>query len=176
MFDGIRAEEYALDSLRQRIGCISQSTLLMASTIRENICYGNPDATDAEIERAAMVAGIYDFITSLPDKFDSHVGEKGVNLSEGQKQRISIARALLKEPDILIMDEPTASLDKLVENSIFDALPDEVEGKTLFIATHRLSTIQRADRILLLKNKHLAAFGTHAELIQHDPYYRSLMG
>jgi len=176
LYDGVPAEEFALDSLRQRIGYISQSALLMASTMRENICYGNPDATDAEVERAARVAGIYEFITSLPLKFDSPVGEKGVNLSEGQKQRIAIARALLKEPDILIMDEPTASLDTLVEKSIFDALPAEIEGKTLFIAAHRLSTIQRADRILLLKDKHLAAFGTHAELLNHDPYYRSLVG
>ncbi|HPC06753.1 MAG TPA: ABC transporter ATP-binding protein, partial [Anaerolineaceae bacterium] len=176
LYDGIPAEDFALDSLRQRIGYISQSTLLMASTIRENICYGNPGASEAEIERAARVAGIYDFINSLPDKFGSHVGEKGVNLSEGQKQRIAIARALLKEPDILIMDEPTASLDTVVEKSIFDALPAEIEGKTLFIAAHRLSTIQRADRILLLKDKHLAAGGTHAELSQADPYYRSLVG
>jgi len=176
LYDGIPAEDFALDSLRQRIGYISQSTLLIASTIRENICYGNPGASEAEIERAARVAGIYDFINSLPDKFGSHVGEKGVNLSEGQKQRIAIARALLKEPDILIMDEPTASLDTVVEKSIFDALPAEIEGKTLFIAAHRLSTIQRADRILLLKDKHLAAGGTHAELSQADPYYRSLVG
>lgn len=176
LYDGIPAGEYALDSLRQRIGYISQSTLLLASTIRENICYGNPGASEAEIERAARVAGIYDFINSLPDKFGSHVGEKGVNLSEGQKQRIAIARALLKEPDILIMDEPTASLDTVVEKSIFDALPAEIEGKTLFIAAHRLSTIQRADRILLLKDKHLAAVGTHAELSQANPYYRSLVG
>ncbi|MBP8857579.1 MAG: ABC transporter ATP-binding protein [Anaerolineaceae bacterium] len=176
LYDGIPAEDFALDSLRQRIGYLSQSTLLMASTIRENICYGNPGASEAEIERAARVAGIYDFINSLPDKFGSHVGEKGVNLSEGQKQRIAIARALLKEPDILIMDEPTASLDTVVEKSIFDALPAEIEGKTLFIAAHRLSTIQRADRILLLKDKHLAAVGTHAELSQADPYYRSLVG
>lgn len=176
LYDGIPAEEFALDSLRQRIGYISQSTLLMASTIRENICYGNPDASEAEIERAARVAGIYDFITSLPDKFGSHVGEKGVNLSEGQKQRIAIARALLKEPDILIMDEPTASLDAVVERSIFDALPEAVTGKTLFIAAHRLSTIQRADRVLLLKDKHLDAFGTHAELIGTNPFYRSLVG
>ncbi|HQN04660.1 MAG TPA: ABC transporter ATP-binding protein [Anaerolineaceae bacterium] len=176
LYDGIPAEDFALDSLRQRIGYISQSTLLMASTIRENICYGNPGASEAEIERAARVAGIYDFINSLPDKFGSHVGEKGVNLSEGQKQRIAIARALLKEPDILIMDEPTASLDTVVEKSIFDALPAEIEGKTLFIAAHRLSTIQRADRILLLKDKHLVAGGTHAELSQADPYYRSLVG
>lgn len=176
LYDGIPAGEYALDSLRQRIGYISQSALLMASTIRENIAYGNSGASDAEIERAARVAGIYDFIASLPQKFDTPVGEKGVNLSEGQKQRIAIARALLKEPDILIMDEPTASLDAVVERSIFDALPEAVTGKTLFIAAHRLSTIQRADRILLLKDKHLAALGTHVELSQADPYYRSLVG
>lgn len=141
LYDGIPAGEFTFDSLRQQIGYISQSALLMASTIRENITYDNPGASDAEIEQAARVAGIFDFITSLPQKSDSPVGEKGVNLSEGQKQRIAIARALLKEPDILIMDEPTASLDAVVERSIFDALPEAVTGKTLFIAAHRLSTI-----------------------------------
>jgi subfamily B ATP-binding cassette protein MsbA len=174
LYDDIPATEYALDSLRQRIGYVSQSTLLMGGTIRENLCYGNPDATQAEIERAVKVAGIHDFINSLPENYASRVGEKGVNLSDGQKQRISIARALIKDPDILIMDEPTSALDGLVERSIFAALPEEVIGKTLFIAAHRLSTIQQADRILVLNDKHLVGFGTHRELIESNTYYRSL--
>lgn len=173
-YDGIPAQDYELNSLRQRIGYVSQSTLLMAGTVRENLCYSNVEATDAEIERAVKVAGIHEFIMSLPEKYDSMVGEKGVNLSEGQKQRLSIARALIKDPDILIMDEPTSALDSLVEHSIFEALPEEVHGKTLFIAAHRLSTIQNADRILILKDRHLDGLGTHDELLVNNEYYRSL--
>ena len=128
----------------------------------------------AEIEQAARVAGIHDFITSLPDQYDSVVGEKGVNLSEGQKQRLSIARALIKDADILILDEPTASLDSLVERSILEALPDEIRGKTLFIVSHRFSTVRNTDRILLLDDLHTLQVGTHAELSLQSEYYRSL--
>jgi ABC-type multidrug transport system fused ATPase/permease subunit len=105
---------------------------------------------------------------------DSRIGEKGVNLSEGQKQRISIARALIKDPDILIMDEPTSALDSLLEKSIFEALPYEVEGKTLIVAAHRLSTIQNADRIIILKDRHITGIGTHQELLETNEYYRRL--
>lgn len=174
LFDGIDAGEYKLESLRRRIGYVSQSTEMMAGKLREILCYGNPDATEAEMLHAARVAGIADFILALPQQFDSIVGENGVNLSEGQKQRLSIARALIKDPDILIMDEPTAALDSLVERSIFDALPREVKNKTLLIAAHRLSTIKRADKVLVLKDKHMAGFGTHAELAALDPYYHML--
>jgi len=174
LFDGKPADAYELKSLRQRIGVVSQANLLLAGTLRENLCYGNPDATEAEMLHAARVAGIADYILALPQQFDSVVGENGVNLSEGQKQRLSIARALIKDPDILIMDEPTAALDSLVEHSIFDALPREVKNKTLLIAAHRLSTIKRADKVLVLKDKHLIGFGTHADLAAVDPYYHML--
>lgn len=174
-FDGVEAGEYDLQSLRRRLGYVSQSTQMMAGTIREILNYGSEGATEEQLLHAAQVAGIADFILGLPGKFDSPVGEKGVNLSEGQKQRLSIARALIKDPDILIMDEPTAALDSIVERSIFDALPEEVKNKTLFIAAHRLSTIKRADRIIVLEDKHLVGFGTHEELISSDAYYRSLM-
>ncbi len=163
-YDGIPAGEYALDSLRRRIGYVSQATLLLAGTMRENLAYGNPQAGMAEIERAARVAGIHDFITSLPDQYDSVVGEKGVNLSEGQKQRLSIARALIRDADILILDEPTASLDSIVERSILEALPDEIRGKTLFIVSHRFSTVRNTDRILLLDDLHTLQVGTHARV------------
>jgi ATP-binding cassette subfamily B protein len=174
-FDGLPASEYEVGSLRQRIGYVSQSTLLLSGTISDNLCYGNPEASEKEVVRAARVAGIHDFIVSLPEGYDSPVGERGVNLSEGQKQRLAIARALIKAPDILVLDEPTSSLDSIVERSIFDALPTLVRDKTLFVVAHRLSTIQNSDRILLLNEKRLIAVGAHQQLLESNDYYRSLV-
>jgi ABC-type multidrug transport system fused ATPase/permease subunit len=174
-FDGLPAAEYEVGSLRQRIGYVSQSTLLLSGTISDNLRYGNPEASEKQVVRAARVAGIHDFIVSLPERYNSPVGERGVNLSEGQKQRLAIARALIKEPDILVLDEPTSALDSVVERSIFDALPTLVRDKTLFVVAHRLSTIQNSDRILLLNEKRLIAMGTHQELLESNDYYRSLV-
>lgn len=174
-YDGVAAGDYDLQSLRQRLGYVSQSTQLMAGTIREILLYGNPAAPDDELIHVAEVAGIYDFIRNLPDGFNTRISEQGVNLSEGQKQRLSIARALLRDPDVLIMDEPTSALDIALERSIFDALPLEITGKTLFIAAHRFSTVQHADRVLVLKDKHLVGFATHAELLNTSAYYRTLV-
>jgi len=174
-FDSLPASEYEVGSLRQRIGYVSQSTLLLSGTISDNLRYGNPEASEEQVARAARVAGIHDFIFSLPEGYNSPVGERGVNLSEGQKQRLAIARALIKDPDILVLDEPTSSLDSVVERSIFDALPTLVRDKTLFVVAHRLSTIQNSDRILLLNEKRLIAMGTHQELLESNDYYRSLV-
>lgn len=174
-FDDIPASEYNVGALRERIGYVAQNTLLLAGTIRENLCYGNPDASDAQITRAAQVAGIHDFIAGLPDRYDARLGERGVNLSEGQKQRLAIARALVKDPDIVILDEPTSALDSVIERSIFDALPEVVRGKTLFVVAHRLATIQNSDRILLLNENRLVDSGTHAQLLARNDYYRTLV-
>jgi subfamily B ATP-binding cassette protein MsbA len=174
-FDGLPASEYEVGSLRQRIGYVSQSTLLLSGTIADNLRYGNPDADQAQVVQAAGTAGIHDFIAGLPEGYDAPVGEGGVNLSEGQRQRLAIARALIKEPDILVLDEPTSALDSLVERSIFDSLPELVRDKTLFVVAHRLSTIQNSDRILLLNEKRLIAMGTHQELLATNDYYRSLV-
>jgi ABC-type multidrug transport system fused ATPase/permease subunit len=173
-FDGRPSNEYELNSLRRHIGYVSQSTLLLEGTVRENLIYGNPDASAAEVEQAAQVAGIHDFICGLPDGYETIVGERGVNFSEGQKQRLSIARALIKNPAILVMDEPTSSLDLLLEKSILDVLPTQVMRKTLFIATHRISTIRMADRIIVLNEKRLEDIGTHQELFSRNHYYQSL--
>ena len=174
-FDGLPLREYNLSSLRARIGYVSQSTQLLSGTIADNLRYGNPQASDDALERAARIAGIHDFILSLPEGYAASVNELGKNLSEGQKQRLSIARALVKDPDILVMDEPTSALDSLVEKSIFDLLPSALAGKTVFIVAHRLSTAQRCDRILLLQEKRLVAAGTHSELLASSAYYRSLV-
>jgi len=174
-FDGKSAGDYDVRSLRQRIGYVAQSPILLSGTMMENLRYGNPDAVDEQVMRACRVAGIHDFIVSLPEGYESEVGEKGVNLSEGQKQRLAIARALVKDPDILILDEPTASLDSLTEKSIFEALPRETRGKTLFVVAHRLSTVVDADRILILNGNRLVAEGSHSELLRSNDYYRELV-
>ena len=174
-FDGRPATDYKLHSLRQRIGYVSQSTLLLSGTIDANLRYGNPDAGDAQVIQAAKVAGIHDYIAGLPDGYQAVVGERGVNLSEGQKQRLAIARALIRNPDILVMDEPTSALDSVTEKSIFDALPRLIQNKTLFIVAHRLKTVQNADQILVLNEQRLVAVGTHRELMENNDYYRSLV-
>jgi len=174
-FDGRPASEYEVSSLRRRIGYVAQSTLLLSGTIMDNLRYGNPEASEEQVIRAAQAAGIHDFIVSLPEGYLAPVGERGVNLSEGQKQRLAIARALIKDPDILVLDEPTSALDSLVEKSIFEALPALVRNKTLFVVAHRLATIQHSDRILLLNENRLVAMGTHRSLLESNDFYRSLV-
>lgn len=174
-FDGQPASEYELGSLRRRIGYVAQSTLLLSGTIGENLRYGNPEANQAQVERAARAAGVHDFVLDLPKGYDALLGERGANLSEGQRQRLALARALIKDPDILILDEPTSALDSMIERSIFDALPALIRDKTLFVVAHRLSTVQDSDRILLLNEKRLVATGTHPHLLQTNSYYRSLV-
>ena len=174
LYDGKPAADYEIRSLRQRIGYVAQAPILMSGTILENLRYGNGDASMAEIVQACRVAGILEFIAGLPGGYDSEVGEKGVNLSEGQKQRLAIARALVKDPDILILDEPTASLDGLTEKSLLEALPRETRGKTLFVVAHRLSTVVDCDRILVLNENRLVAEGTHTELLCTNDTYRKL--
>jgi len=175
LFDGKPVSEYEVRSLRERIGYVSQSPLLLTGTVMENLRYGNVDAPENDVVRAAKVAGIHDFIAGLPAGYESEIGERGVNLSEGQKQRLSIARALVRDPDILILDEPTSALDSLTEQSVFRALPTLVRNKTLFVVAHRLCTIQDADRILLLNENRLEAIGTHESLLKGSEYYHSLV-
>jgi ABC-type multidrug transport system fused ATPase/permease subunit len=174
-FDGQPARDYELGSLRQRIGYVAQSTLLLSGSIMENLRYGNPEAREEEVSRAAKVAGIHDFIASLPERYETEIGEDGVKLSEGQKQRLALARAIVKDPDILVLDEPTSALDSQTEKTIFLSLPSVIENKTLFVVAHRLSTIMNADRIFLLDQNRLIAIGTHESLLQSNDYYRSIV-
>jgi len=155
---------------------VSQGTLLRSGTVMENLRYGNQDATDEEVMQAAEAANIHDFIVSLPAGYETEIGQNGVSLSEGQRQRLSIARALIKRPDILVLDEPSSALDNLTEKSIFRSLPFLVRNKTLFVVAHRLSTIEDSDRILLLNECRLVAVGTHQSLLETNAYYRSLYG
>jgi len=156
LFDEISADAYELASLRQRIGFVSQQSLLLSGSILDTLRYGNEDASMAAVVEAARVARIHSFVTSLPDAYHSRVGERGVNLSEGQKQRLALARALVKKPDILVLDEPSSALDDETERSIVAALPRVVRDKTLVTITHRPSTLEAVDTVWLLEDRHVS--------------------
>ncbi len=169
-FDGIASSEFNIRSLRRRIGYVSQVTCLQTGTIMENLKYGNSDATDDEVINATKIADIHDFIDSLPEKYSSIVDENGDNFSAGQKQRIAIARALVRNPDILIFDEPTSALDNVTEKSIYDALPESVKNKTTITVAHRMRTIKLSDKIILLRKGEPPLIGNHKELMHHKDY------
>jgi len=172
--DDYDVRDIKLGSLRQHIGMVLQDPILFSGTIRENILYGNTMATNDEIIHASQAANAYDFIMSLPNGFDTEVGERGSQLSAGQKQRITIARAFLKNPKILILDEATSSLDSESERLIQEAMGRLIVGRTTFIIAHRLSTVIHADRILVLSNGRIAQSGTHWELLEKSGLYHEL--
>ena len=147
-FDGRNASEYNVRSLRKRIGFVAQHTELLSGSILDNLKFGNDDASFDEVVKACKIADIHAYIESLPEKYDTLLAEDGVNFSEGQKQRMSIARAIVRAPDILIMDESTSTLDSRTESSICTLLPEAVKGKTLFTIAHRLNTVKSADKII----------------------------
>ena len=153
---------------------VTQDTYLFNGTIRENLRYAREDATQEEIEQACRVANIHDFITAQPDGYDTEVGNRGLKLSGGEKQRLSIARTLLKDPKILILDEATSALDSISEHAIQDALEAMLRGRTSLVIAHRLSTILKADRILVVANGKIAEQGTHEELLAAGGMYRQL--
>ena len=172
--DGVDVRKVALQELRSVIGLVPQEPLLFAGTIRDNLRYGNPEATDDAIVRAAREAHADEFISDLPGGYEALVGERGVTLSAGQRQRIAIARVLLKAPSILILDEASSALDAESEALVQDALERLMEGRTTLVIAHRLSTILRADRIVVLDQGEIAARGTHAELIGTSDLYARL--
>lgn len=174
IIDGHDVRDVKIKSLRRHIGMVLQDPVLFSGTIRENILYGNPSASEKEIIGATQAANAYDFIGSLPEGFETQVGERGTLLSGGQKQRITIARAFLKNPEILILDEATSSLDSQAEYLIQDAMARLVKGRTTFIIAHRLSTIIHADLIFVLAAGSIIESGTHEELLNKQSVYKNL--
>jgi ATP-binding cassette subfamily B protein len=174
LIDGVDVRDVTLDSLRGAIGIVSEETFLFSTTVRENIAYGAPWATDADVRRAAERAQAAEFIEALPDGYETTVGERGLTLSGGQRQRIAIARALLVDPRILILDDATASVDASTEARIKRALTEVMEGRTTIIIAHRLSTISLADRIVVLDQGRIVADGDAARLLDESPVFREI--
>lgn len=172
--DGVNINHYTRLSLRDHIGIVQQDTFLFTGTIKDNIAYGSPNATEEEIIRAAKAANIHEFIMSLPEQYDTFVGERGVMLSGGQKQRISISRVFLKNPPILILDEATSALDNATEVAIQSSLNELSEGRTTLVVAHRLSTIRHADKIAFISENKVQEIGTHDELLAKNGLYAKL--
>ena len=172
--DGNDIRNVSLESLRQNIGIVQQDVFLFSTSIRENIAYGNVGASQEQVERAAKVAQMHEFIESLPDGYDTEIVERGANLSGGQRQRMSIARAVLLDPPILILDDSTSSVDARTENLIRLAMESVMEGRTTFVIAHRLSTVHRADMIVVMQDGQIAERGTHQELLEADGLYKEI--
>ena len=172
LIDGIDVRELNLADLRHGIGLVFQESFLFSNTVAANIAFGHPDATRAQIEKAARIAAAHDFIMELPHGYDTVLGEGGNSLSGGQRQRLALARAILLEPAILLLDDPTAAIDAQTEQEIFTALDNAIAGRTTFIVAHRVSTLRRADLILVMENGRIVQRGTHAELLRVPGAYR----
>ncbi|MBA2364324.1 MAG: ABC transporter ATP-binding protein, partial [Chloroflexia bacterium] len=172
--DGRDVRDYTLKSLRDQIAVVPQDGMLFSGTIRENILYGKPEATVVDLEAAARAARIHDHIVSLPEGYDTSVGERGVTLSGGQRQRLAIARALVKDAPIVLLDEPTTGLDAESESLVMEALDRLLEGRTALVIAHRLATVRRADLILVLDEGRVVESGTHEDLLAAGGRYRAL--
>ncbi|MFH1671432.1 MAG: ATP-binding cassette domain-containing protein, partial [Candidatus Portnoybacteria bacterium] len=174
LIDNKDISEVSLESLRKNIAIVPQEVTLFNDTIKNNIRYGRPKATENEIIRASKAAHVHEFIQKFDKKYEQLVGERGIKLSTGQKQRVAIARAILRDPRILILDEATASLDSATEKLVQEALAGLVENRTTFVIAHRLSTIQKADLILVLEKGRIIESGDHQELISKGGVYKKL--
>jgi ATP-binding cassette subfamily B protein len=172
--DGVDVRDVQLQSLRRQIGIVLQDPLLFSASIRDNIAYGRLEASDDEVVAAARAARAHGFVVELPEAYDTLVGERGVTLSGGQRQRIAIARALLMDPRILILDDSTSSVDPHTEHLIQQALTELMQGRTTFIIAQRLTTVKKADLILVLEQGRVVERGTHEELLQNDGVYRQI--
>lgn len=175
LLDGQPIQSFRIESLRRHIGVVAQNTFLFNDSVRNNIAYGMPHATDAQIEAAARTAYAHDFILQLPDGYDTHIGDAGALLSGGQRQRISIARAILSEPDILIFDEATSALDTESEALVQQALDTLLSGRTALVIAHRLSTVRHADLIVVVEQGHIVETGTHDQLLARKGRYHQLV-
>jgi subfamily B ATP-binding cassette protein MsbA len=174
LIDGHDLRSLTLDSLRKQIAQVTQETILFNDTVRNNIAYGQPDIPKEQVEQAARHALAHDFILRMPQGYDTIIGEKGFRLSGGERQRIAIARAILKNAPILILDEATSALDSESESLVQIALSNLTQGRTTVVIAHRLSTVRRANRIVVLEDGHITAIGTHEELLKSSPTYQRL--
>jgi subfamily B ATP-binding cassette protein MsbA len=174
LWDGIDLRDASLTSLRSQIALVTQETVLFNSTVRHNIAYGKPDATDAEIEAAATIAFAHDFIKEMPQGYNTIVGERGIFLSGGQRQRLAIARAILVNAPVLILDEATSALDAESERLVQRAIANLIKDRTTIVIAHRLSTIRRANTIVVMESGRIIEMGTHSELLARGGQYRKL--
>ncbi|MGM0411489.1 MAG: ABC transporter ATP-binding protein, partial [Bacillota bacterium] len=171
LIDGENIKNLTLESLREEIGIVLQHTFFFAASVKENITYGRPEANIEDIKKAAKIAQIHDFISSLPLGYETPIGERGVNLSGGQKQRLAMARVLLTNPALLILDEPTSSIDASTEEKMQKALKEVIKNRTTFVIAHRLWTVKNADKIIVIKDGKIVEKGKHEELLQRDGFY-----